>query len=285
MSNSKKHLLAFAKAFGFIASWIIIIVICSLPAFDQFSFLSHSAALLRLWLELLPMIGTLLVTYVFLWGIERGRVSFTLIKNPLKNTLIGLGVGCLWLGGTLAFLFLIGALKLDDKQNVSYLALWFLAVLLNVIMQEYLVRGYLFSLFRKQYNTFVAVAITTIIFTAMHGGAFESGIVAVLNIITTSIFLSLLLVYTQSLLASIIAHFIWNGIGCIVFGVVSLAEDYPSIWNCILTGNNLISGGSAKIEGRIIVLLINIILIIITGYFMKRQRVRTDSSPEVTETK
>jgi len=276
MTNSKKHLVTFGKIIGFIASWILLVALCSLPALDQFSFLSNNSALLRLWWELLPMLGTLLITGVFVWLIEKNRIKISLTKNPLKNTLLGLILGCAWLGGTLLFLFLIGVLRLGDNNTISYLTIWFLAALLNVIMQEYLVRGYLFSLLNKQYNTVVAVIITTIFFTAMHGGAFEAGIVAVLNVVTMNVFVSLLCVYTESLLAPIIVHFIWNGIGCIVFGVVSLAEDYPNIWNCTLTGNSLITGGSAKIEGSIIVLFMNIILITVMGFLLKRQKVEAN---------
>lgn len=96
----------------------------------------------------------------------------------------------------------------------------------------------------------------------MHGGAFEAGIIPVLNIITMSIFVILLLEYTGTLLAPIIVHFVWNTIGCIILGGVSLASDYPNLLNSIFKGNILLSGGIYKIEGSIIVLVINILLIV-----------------------
>jgi membrane protease YdiL (CAAX protease family) len=105
----------------------------------------------------------------------------------------------------------------------------------------------------------------------MHAGAFEAGFIAVLNVITMSVFVSLLLIHTESLLAPIIAHFIWNSIGRLVFGVVSMADDYPSMWNCNISGNILISGGEYKIEGSIVVLAANLILIALMTFLLKRR--------------
>ncbi|WP_243122859.1 CPBP family glutamic-type intramembrane protease [Haloimpatiens lingqiaonensis] len=114
--------------------------------------------------------------------------------------------------------------------------------------------------------------VSTLIFTTLHGGAFEVGIIAVLNVLTMSIFVSLLLVYTNALIAPIIVHFIWNAVGCLYLGGVSLADDYPNLWNCTFTGSKLITGGIAKIEGSIIVLAMNIIMIIIVGVMISRGR-------------
>lgn len=39
-----------------------------------------------------------------------------------------------------------------------------------------------------------------------------------------------------------------NTVGGILLGGVSLADDYPSIWNSTFSGSVLISGSSAKLE-------------------------------------
>ena len=150
---------------------------------------------------------------------------------------------------------------------------WIIAAFINVVMQEYLIRGYIFQIFKCSYNTIVAMIVSTLILTALHGGAFEVGIIAVLNVLTMSIFVSLLLIYTNALIAPIIVHFIWNAVGCLYLGGVSLAEDYPSLWNCTFTGNKLLTGGIAKIEGSVIVLTMNIIMIIIVGVMIYRGQI------------
>ena len=42
-------------------------------------------------------------------------------------------------------------------------------------------------------------------------------------------------------------------------GGVSLAEDYPHLFNMVISGNSILSGGSCKIEGGIVVLFMNLI--------------------------
>ena len=50
-------------------------------------------------------------------------------------------------------------------------------------------------------------------------------------------------------------------IGAIILGGVSVASDYPNLLNSTFQGNPLVSGGSYKIEGSIIVFVVNVILI------------------------
>jgi hypothetical protein len=143
-------------------------------------------------------------------------------------------------------------------------------------MQELLMRGYIYQLVKHEYNSIVSTIVTTALFTAMHGGAFEAGIIPVLNVVTMSIFITLLLEYTGSLLAPIIVHFIWNAIGAIILGGVSLADDYPHLLNSVFQSNSLVSGGDYKIEGSIVVLIVNMILIVVFAYLSLKTKETVD---------
>jgi membrane protease YdiL (CAAX protease family) len=268
----KKHITTAIKVIAFFVLWgAIVSIIMGITPIAEPVFLSGNNALLRLWWEIIPLLCVLLITIVFVLVVEKKKVCVPLLKNPLKDTALGLILGFVWLAGVILPLFLLGNLTLGEKHTVSYLWIWFISALLNAAMQEYLIRGYLLVLLKDKYNIFVAVIITTIIFTAMHGGAFEAGAIAVFNVISMSVFVSLLLVYTKSLLAAILVHFIWNGVGCMIFGIVSLAGDYPSLWNGVLSGDSFISGGAAKLEGSIVVSIVNLLLIIFMGYKIKRR--------------
>lgn len=82
-----------------------------------------------------------------------------------------------------------------------------ISAFLNTIMQEMLVRGYLYQMIKSKYNIVAAVIVSTGLFTFAHGGAFEAGILPVLNVITMSLFMTAVLEYTDSLIAPIIIHF------------------------------------------------------------------------------
>lgn len=62
----------------------------------------------------------------------------------------------------------------------------------------------------------------------------------------------------------------FNDVGAIILGGVSLAEDYPHLFNMVISGNSILSGGSCKIEGSIIVLLMNLIFMV--GFIMANKK-------------
>ena len=263
----KKLLITIGKALGFFALWAIFI---SMDFLYEPGFIHGNPAITRLWWELIPLIMTVIVTLIFEKGIEKGRVHIQLVGQPFRDFILGLLLGIIWLGTTVLILRYLGVIQFHSKNNINYMWVWIIAAFINVVMQEYLIRGYIFQIFKYNYNSIVAMIVTTLIFTALHGGAFEVGIIAVLNVLTMSIFISLLLIYTNALIGPIIVHFIWNAVGGLYLGGVSLADDYPSFWNCTLTGSKLLTGGIAKIEGSVIVLAMNIIMMIIVGLIISR---------------
>ena len=161
-------------------------------------------------------------------------------------------------------------IHIDGENQISMLWLWLFSAFINSVMQEVLVRGYLYQMIKNNYNIVVAVLISTGLFTFAHGGAFEAGILPVLNVITMSLFVTAVLEYTESLVAPIVIYFLWNGVGAIILGGVSLAEDYPHLFNMVISGNSILSGGSCKIEGSIVVLVMNFTLIF--GFVMAKKK-------------
>lgn len=85
-----------------------------------------------------------------------------------------------------------------------------------------------------------------------------------------SLFMTAVLEYTGSLIAPIVIHFLWNGVGAIILGGASLAEDYPHLFDMTIHGNPILSGGSCKIEGSIIVLFMNLAFLI--GFVAAKKR-------------
>ncbi len=97
-----------------------------------------------------------------------------IINNNRKGTWI-LILWAIWLGITIFILRYLGVIQFDSKNDINYMWVWLIAAFINVVMQEYLIRGYIFQIFKCRYNTIVAMIVSTLIFTALHGGAFEVG--------------------------------------------------------------------------------------------------------------
>lgn len=233
---------------------------------------TENAALWRLWAEITPLLAIIIFTIVF-WLIEKKNVKLNFIKNPIMGLSLGVTGGILWLGCSVAIIFLFGAARFEGYNHVPLLPVWLLASTLNVVMQELLVRGYLYQMIKQKHNMVAATIVTTVLFTIMHGGAFEAGIIPVLNVVTMSLMMTIVLEYTGSIIAPVIMHAIWNGVGSIILGGVSLAEDYPHLVNITFNGNDVLSGGSCRIEGSIVVLVINILMICVFLILRNKKKV------------
>lgn len=250
----KKICITIGKTLIFFVGWALLVGFVPIPE-------SSNGAIWRLWAELIPLIAMIGMTLLF-WLFEKRKVRLHIISAPLKNCAIGIVAGAIWIGAVTIILTLTGTMKILEQRTISMLWLWIFSVLINTIMQELLVRGYLYQMLKSNYNGIAATVITTALFTFMHGGAFEAGIIPVLNVLTMSLLMTIVLEYTQSLIAPIFMHFIWNSVGAVILGGVLLADDYPHLYLTEFTGNVLLSGGAPKMEGSVIVFIINIIIIL-----------------------
>ena len=221
-----------------------------------------------MWAEIKPLLVIIAFTLIF-WLIERKNVELHLFDNPVKGMVLGVITGIVWLAVPVLVMYIAKIIHFDGTNSIKLFPVWLSAAFLNVIMQELLVRGYLYQMIKQKHNIVAATIVVTVLFTALHGGAFEAGVVPVLNVLTMSLLMTVVLEYSGSIIAPTIMHFLWNGIGALVLGGVSLADDYPNLLITSFTGNEILSGGVCKIEGSIIVLFVNMILIFLFMFLKK----------------
>ena len=238
----KKLVLVSLKTFAFFVGWAICVSILPIPD-------TKSAAVWRFWAELIPLLSVIGFTIIF-WLIDKRNIRLHLTGKPVYNIVLGCITGAIWLGVSVVILSLTGVIHINGRNQISMLWLWLFSAFINSVMQEVLVRGYLYQMIKNNYNIVVAVLISTVI--------------------TMSLFVTAVLEYTESLVAPIVIHFLWNGVGAIILGGVSLAEDYPHLFNMVISGNSILSGGSCKIEGSIVVLFMNLILML--GFVMAKKK-------------
>ena len=262
----KNILITIGKILLFFVGWAVLLSAGMLLIPD-----SLDGAIWRFLSELVPFLSVVLFTVLF-WLIEKRRIKPVILSSPLKNISVGILAGVVWIGIATAVLTLSGTMKITGYNFVPVLWLWALSVFLNSAMQELLARGYLYKMLKTDYNVAVAAIITTALFTFMHGGAFEAGVVPVFNVLTMSLLMTIVLEYTGSLIAPMIMHFIWNFAGGIISGGVVLAEDYPNLYITDFSGNILLTGGAPKMEGSIVVLILNILLIFVFALLIKKKR-------------
>lgn len=262
----KKIASTIIKFIGYFLGWAVLTSILPLSS-------SGEPAIWRLWAEIMPLLAIIAFTLIF-WLIERKNVELHLFDNPVKGMVLGVITGIVWLAVPVLVMYIAKIIHFDGTNSIKLFPVWLSAAFLNVIMQELLVRGYLYQMIKQKHNIVAATIVTTVLFTALHGGAFEAGVVPVLNVLTMSLLMTVVLEYSGSIIAPTIMHFLWNGIGALVLGGVSLADDYPNLLITIFTGNEVLSGGVCKIEGSIIVLFVNMILIFLFMSLKNKQGIK-----------
>lgn len=263
----KKAAVSLLKLIAFFLGWAVIAGLLPLPA-------AQSPAIWRLWAEIVPLLAIIAFTLLFR-RIDRQPVRPPLPKHLGRGLMIGTAAGAFWLAVPVLLQYALGAVRFESAGKIALMPVWMLAVFLNAAMQELLVRGYLYQMLKQRHGLPAAAAATTALFTLMHGGAFEAGVIPVFNVITMSLLMTAVLERTDSLAAPIVMHFLWNGIGALVLGVVSLADDYPRLLTAVFSGGELLSGGICGLEGSIVVLPVNVLL---TALFMRPKRVKWPGS-------
>ncbi len=260
----KKILITATKALLYFVGWTLLVSFIPVPDFENPA----------IW-KICGSVDSVSLYYrdkYFVLAYREKKCKDFSLFNPIRNCLIGIVSGIAWLGLSFCIMSLSGVLKITQVNLVSMLWLWILSAFINTIMQELLVRGYLYQMIKTKHNIIAATIVSTALFTFMHGGAFEAGIIPVLNVLTMSLLMTVVLEYTQSLLTPIIMHFLWNSVGAIVLGGVSLADDYPNLLTATFSGNALLSGGIYKMEGSIIVSFVNIVLICLFVFLLIKQK-------------
>lgn len=149
----KKLVLVSLKTFAFFVGWAICVSILPIPD-------TKSAAVWRFWAELIPLLSVIGFTIIF-WLIDKRNIRLYLTGKPVYNIVLGCITGAIWLGVSVVILSLTGVIHIDGRNQISMLWLWLFSAFINSVMQEVLVRGYLYQMIKNNYNIVVAVLIST----------------------------------------------------------------------------------------------------------------------------
>ena len=207
--------------------------------------------------EFLPFLFILLPS-ILLWKyVDKEKISelgFKTVKF-FKNNMVGFIIGFLWISLSILGVYVTCTVtsNFNLKIGIGLLAIYFVILLINTIMQETLCRGYLYKLIEKPFRGNYAVLFTSIFFVLLHPGAIAAGIVGIVNVFCAGLVFGFTRKITGSLWMPIAIHITWNFIDSVLLGTSPLGL-YPHLDLILVEGKDLYTGGKDGLGASLVVI-------------------------------
>lgn len=223
--------------------------------------------------SLFSCMGTLLVIALFMQYLDKEKfikLGFQ-IKNKLKDIKLGLLVGFAIMSFGFLILMFSGQITFIrvnfDLKEILFSILLFTFV---AITEETLLRGYILRNLMTSFNKYLALLVSSVVFSLMHAFNPNIDLFALVNIFLAGILLGLSYIHTKNLWFPISLHLSWNLFQSLYGFKVSGLTMY-SLVEFTLNDKNRINGGDFGFEGSVLAVVFQFIAILgIEIYFRKR---------------
>ena len=136
-----------------------------------------------------------------------------------------------------------------------------IVMLLVAVSEELVFRGYLLNNLMQSTNQWVALAVTSVLFAAVHISNPGAGVLPVSEVFIGGLMLGINYIYTRNLWFGIFLHFAWNFFQGPVFGYKVSGISIPAAMQQDLSGPAWLSGGAFGLEGSVVAIILNLLLI------------------------
>lgn len=198
------------------------------------------------------------------------------LKGRGKDLLVGLGVAVLLYAVGFGTSLLMGTVEIASVQWVPRDLLGtLLFFLLVAVTEEVMLRGFVLGrMLSAGMNRFVALFLSSVLFSAMHLFNPNFALLPFVNILLAGCLLGASFLYTRNLCFPVVLHWFWNWLQGPVLGYeVSGMNSGETLLTLRLTGSDLLTGGSFGFEGS---LLCTVLLVVgtlaIVAYYERRGR-------------
>lgn len=224
-------------------------------------------------------VGTALVLFLMMRLVDRepfANLGFQ-TKGRRIDTGMGILAGLVVIGLGFLILRLTGNLQVSgivfDWQGFVVLLLLFILV---AFAEEMLVRGYILRNLMLSMNKYVALAVTSLMFSLMHIANPDFSWLSFFGIFVAGIALGATYIYTKNLWFPIAYHFSWNFFQSLFGFNVSGIDAYSAIQTAPEGAEN-ISGGSFGFEGSVLSLAFQVIVIAVIFFSFEKKRPASSS--------
>lgn len=223
------------------------------------------------------LLGTFFVIWLFMKYLDKEhfmKVGFE-PKNRLNEFLVGIVIGAFIMTAGYLLLLFLGEINFErvifDFKEIIISIFLFIIV---AVMEELLMRGYILKNLMISFNKYVALIISSILFSLMHAFNPNIDLFSLTNIFLAGILLGISYIHTKNLWFPIALHLSWNLFQTIFGFNVSGQKNY-SLIEFSITENNLLNGGKFGFEGSILSVIAMIVTIVGIEIYYRRQKPTT----------
>jgi membrane protease YdiL (CAAX protease family) len=220
------------------------------------------------------LMAVLLVVYVFRQYIDKKSffsLGFSMYKR-FKDLLAGFFVA--------ALLFSLGLFILLFTDNIGinwhgfeeiFLFRYFILLLIVALVEEILFRAYILSNLMGAINKYVALVISAILFSLLHGLNDHISFLSLVNLFLAGILLGISYIFTRNIWFPVSLHLFWNFLQGPVLGFNVSGHKTESLFTLIYSENNTINGGEFGFEGSVVCSILSIVFVIVIFVFIKQK--------------
>lgn len=213
--------------------------------------------------------------------IEKKPLSEMGLTKRFGNYFIGIIVGVLLLAFSVFAIVLTGNIEyhgIFENADILMIILLFGGFIIQGATEEILCRGIVLHTLKEKTPTWIAIAVSTVLFIIPHWSSlFEGGtiygVIGVANLVLISIIFSLLTIRFKSIWAACGLHSFWNAILYCILGLNLSGKDetVTAIFNMQSVGNNIWNGGTYGIEASIVTTVVLAIAAALIWYMNRKK--------------
>jgi uncharacterized protein len=209
--------------------------------------------------------------YLFLYY-EKREITELKASSAVKLLTWGIIVGLMLQSLTILVIYLAGSYKVTGFNGASLLLIPLAMAISSSVFEELLIRGVLYRIMEKSLGSYVALAVSALIFGLLHAPNPNSSLWIGLSLsVQAGLLLGAAYMVTGSLWLPIGIHFAWNFAQSGIFGAATSGIQFNnSLMTGVIEGNTWITGGYFGPEGSVQATLFCLAAAIIFIYLGKR---------------
>ena len=151
-----------------VLGFVVIILVPGIAQFGVQAVVGDETAFANAIAVIVITTATLLTYYWFVRIIERRNVSELASAHTLKELSAGLLLGTVLFSTTIAILWLLGYYQVSAVNGLQSILPWLFIGVVSGIFEELLMRGILFRILEESLGTWIAIALSALVFGALH---------------------------------------------------------------------------------------------------------------------